>query len=47
MRGALFESWVVSELVEGRANRGLREHLYFWRSHVGQEVDVIVDHGTT
>lgn len=47
MRGALFESWVVSELIKGRFNRGLTDNLYFWRSQGGEEVDIVADHGAT
>lgn len=46
-RGAVFESWVVSELLKGRLNRGERQNLYFWRDHLGVEVDVLCDHGGT
>ena len=45
LRGALFETWVVSELVKGRFNRGLHSNLYFWRDSAGNEVDVLVEHG--
>ena len=31
LRGPIFESWVVSELIKGRFNRVLKENLYFWR----------------
>jgi predicted AAA+ superfamily ATPase len=44
-RGGLFESWVVGELLKSRFNRALPENLYFWRSHKGEEIDVLVDHG--
>jgi predicted AAA+ superfamily ATPase len=46
-RGHIFETWVISELLKGRFNRGLRENLYFWRDHVGHEVDCIIEHGET
>jgi len=45
LRGSLFESWVISELVKGRYNRGFESNLYFWRDSTGNEVDVIVEHG--
>ena len=44
LRGVLFENWVVSELLKGRMNRGKRSNLFFWRNHVGLEVDVIAEH---
>ena len=43
LRGALFENWVISELVKGRFNRGKTSPLFFWRDHVGLEVDVLVE----
>jgi hypothetical protein len=44
-RGALFETWVVGELLKGRYNRALPSNLFFWRDNTGNEVDVIVDLG--
>ena len=46
LRGALFETLVVNELLKTRANFGLREPLYFWRDNIGTEVDVIIERGT-
>lgn len=40
-RGALFETWVVSELYKQRLNAGLPPDLYFWRDSTGNEVDVV------
>lgn len=45
LRGALFENWVITELLKGRYDRGKSENLFFWRSHMGREVDVLADHG--
>ncbi len=45
LRGPLFETWVVSELLKGRMNRGLASNLYFWRDRRGLEVDVVLDRG--
>jgi len=42
-RGALFETWVVSELLKRRYNDGQASDLYFWRDHIGHEVDVLLD----
>nr|VFJ70293.1 MAG: hypothetical protein BECKFW1821C_GA0114237_102223 [Candidatus Kentron sp. FW] len=46
LRGAIFETFVVSELVKTRFNRGEHAELYFWRDSNGNEVDVIADVGT-
>ncbi|MGJ8618889.1 MAG: ATP-binding protein [Methylophilaceae bacterium] len=43
MRGALFETYVVTELVKQRYNQGLPHDLYFWRDNVGHEVDVLYE----
>ena len=45
MRGALFENWVVAELLKSRGNRGKSDNLFFWRNHVGQEIDIVAEHG--
>jgi len=45
MRGALFENWVVAEMLKGRHNRCKDANLYFWRNRAGQEIDLIADHG--
>ncbi len=44
-RGALFESWVVSELLKARYNAGETSNLYFWRDRSGNEVDLLIDNG--
>lgn len=45
MRGAIFESWVVSETLKFRWNRGLDANIYFWRDNHGTEVDLVFEHG--
>ncbi len=45
LRGALFENWVVVELLKGRGNRGKQDNLSFWRSQIGQEVDIVAHRG--
>jgi predicted AAA+ superfamily ATPase len=42
-RGALFETWAVSELYKDCLNKGETPALYFWRDSTGNEVDVIVE----
>lgn len=46
LRGGIFESFVVAELVKARFNRGERPSLHFWRDSNGNEVDVIADVGS-
>jgi hypothetical protein len=42
-RGALFETYVVSELMKQRLNAGHPRDLYFWRDSAGNEVDVVIE----
>lgn len=43
MRGALFETWVLGELLKYGCNRGEVPELHFWRDASGNEVDVVVE----
>lgn len=45
MRGALFETWVVSECLKFRGNRILTNELFFWRDRHGKEMDILIDRG--
>ncbi len=45
LRGALFETLVVSELMKSRYNSVKRDNLYYFRDNVGNEVDLIMDYG--
>jgi hypothetical protein len=42
LRGAIFEGWVVSEIVKQRFNRGEANGVYFFRDKSGLESDVLV-----
>ena len=44
-RGAIFENFIVNELLKNRFNQGKRANLYFWRDQTGNEIDVLVDEG--
>jgi uncharacterized protein len=41
---AVFETWVVSETLKHRYNRGLPGDLHFWRDNHGLEVDLVFEH---
>jgi len=45
LKGALFESFVISETLKHRFNLGKTDNLYYFRDHVGNEIDLICDHG--
>ncbi|MBX7149950.1 ATP-binding protein [bacterium] len=44
-RGAIFENWIVVELIKSYFNKGSEAPLYFWRDQKGHEIDVIIDKG--
>jgi predicted AAA+ superfamily ATPase len=45
MRGALFETWVVSEFTKQLCNHALPNRLYFWRDSAGNEIDLLLENG--
>jgi hypothetical protein len=42
LAGALFEGWVVTEAVKAFMALGRKPDIYFWRSHDGLEVDLLI-----
>ncbi|MCX5684080.1 MAG: ATP-binding protein [Planctomycetota bacterium] len=44
-RGAVFESWVVSEIVKNYVHRGREPDVYFWRDSSAHEVDLVIERG--
>jgi len=45
LRGALFENWVVTEVLKARVHRGLPAANHFLRDRKGFEVDLLVETG--
>lgn len=45
LRGGLFESFVINELIKYRANIGKRSNCYFWRDAQGHEIDCLLECG--
>ncbi len=44
LRGAIFETWVVSEILKHRTNRGEHTGLSFYRDRDAVEADLIIEH---
>lgn len=44
-RGAVFEGYVISELLKNFLHRGEQPRLYFWRDATGHEIDCIIEQG--
>lgn len=45
MRGALFESYVISEFFKERLNQGIKPNYFFWRDRSGNEIDLLAERG--
>lgn len=45
LRGSIFETFIVAELMKARLNAGERPGMFFWRDSNGNEVDVIIEQG--
>lgn len=45
LRGALFESFVIADLLKQRLHQGKQSNLFFWRDDKGHEVDCILESG--
>lgn len=45
LRGAVFETWVTTEIWKQRVHRGITPRLAHWREARGLEVDLVVDDG--
>jgi uncharacterized protein len=43
LRGAIFETWVISEVSKAFHHRGLRPPLFFWKDKEGNEVDLLIE----
>lgn len=43
LRGAVFETWVVAEIVKHRANRMMAGELSFYRDRHGAEADLVIE----
>jgi len=47
LRGALFETLVMSELIKMKENTGSASRLFYWRDKTGREIDILIDKGNT
>ena len=45
LRGVLFETLVISEVIKGFYNRGEMPAMYYFRDNVGNEVDLLIEQG--
>lgn len=45
LRGSIFETWVVSEIVKQHRHRGKRPHLFFYQERGRLEIDLVMEKG--
>jgi uncharacterized protein len=45
-RGAIFETFIASEIVKSSYHRAETPSLYFWRDRSGNEIDFLIDRGS-
>lgn len=43
LRGAIFETWAISELRKQALNQGDRAQFHFWRDSNGNEIDLLIE----
>ena len=43
LRGAIFETWVVSDFLKAALHRGQRPQMTFYRDRKGKEIDIVVE----
>jgi uncharacterized protein len=47
LRGAIFETWVASEIYKARVHAGQPANLFYYRDSKGLKIDLVVDRGDT
>lgn len=47
LRGHIFETFIIAELIKSQLNRGEKPAFFFWRDNNGNEVDMIIEQGAT
>jgi uncharacterized protein len=45
LKGSLFETLVISELIKFRFNKIRKSNLYYFRDNTGHEIDILIDQG--
>jgi len=44
-RGAIFEGFILADIIKSFTSRGKTAPLYFWRDHLGVEIDGLIERG--
>lgn len=46
LKGGIFESFILSEMIKTQYNQGKKTSFYFWRDKQGHEIDCLIERGT-
>lgn len=47
LKGPIFETFIVSEIIKSFYHKNMEPPVYFWRDNKGREIDLLLDFGTT
>jgi len=47
LKGGLFETLIISEIMKNSFNEGMVPHCYYWRDKTGHEIDCLVEKGNS
>jgi hypothetical protein len=45
LKGSIFETFIINEVMKANYNHGERYEIYFWRDNHKKEIDLIIDFG--
>lgn len=45
LKGSLFETLIISEIIKKSFNKGILPHCYYWRDKTGHEIDCLIEKG--
>ena len=43
LKGNIFESFIISEIIKNQINQNQEKNIYFWRDKIGHEIDCLLD----
>jgi len=47
LKGGLFETLIISEIMKNSFNKGMVPHCYYWRDKTGHEIDCLIEEGNS
>ena len=47
LKGGLFETLIISEIMKNSFNKGVVPHCYYWRDKTGHEIDCLIEKGNS